>query len=253
MLGWALGAAGLAVAGCSARRPGSARDGIPTAPAGRVRLEQVRSTARGRTVGLFTAVPAGHGDGAGLPVCLILHGASATTADYEAFGFGPFLSAAVLAGAPPFVLAGADGGHNFWRPSLADDPQRMLTDELPGWLAARGHDASRLAAYGWSMGGYGALLLAEAHPSLLRGIALLSPALAEDDPLIPAAARLDGERLGVWCGRQDGFFPAAQQLAQAVPGGAAIAHFADGRHTRAFWNSITPEAFGFVGGLLSAA
>jgi hypothetical protein len=42
---------------------------IPSAPEGRIRLEQVHSQARGKTVDLFTAVPHGHGDGAGLPVC----------------------------------------------------------------------------------------------------------------------------------------------------------------------------------------
>jgi len=83
---------------------------IPSAPEGEIRLEQVRSRARGKTVDLFTAVPHGHGDGAGLPVCVILHGVSATPKDYQAFGLGRFLTAAVQRGAPPFVLAGADGG-----------------------------------------------------------------------------------------------------------------------------------------------
>src|SRR5215210_6779826 len=87
---------------------------IPDAPEGQVRREQLRSIARGREVGLWTAVPYGHGDGAGLPVCLVLHGASATTADYDRFGFARFLTAAVQDGVPPFVLAGADGGRSRW-------------------------------------------------------------------------------------------------------------------------------------------
>jgi hypothetical protein len=33
----------------------------------------------------------------------------------------------------------------------------------------------------------------------------------------------------------------------------AVAHFAAGRHTRTFWNSITPQAFDFVGRLLGDA
>jgi len=200
------GTVGLATAlgGCGSsggpQLSAAAKTGIPSAPEGTVRLERIASTARGRAVGLFTAVPAGHGDGAGLPVCLILHGASATTADYRQFGFGRFLTAAVRAGAPPFVLAGADGGHDYWRPDGRDDPQRMLTEEMPGWLTARGYDATRLAAYGWSMGGYGTLLLAERHPSLLRAVAALSPAIATDDPLITGVTALDPKRLGVWCG-----------------------------------------------------
>ncbi len=123
---------------------------IPSAPEGQIRLEQVHSRARGKTVDLFTAVPHGHGDGAGLPVCVVLHGVSATPKDYQSFGLGRFLTASVRAGAPPFVLAGADGGILYWEPDPAggDDPQRMMTDEMPRWLHARGFDASRIAALG---------------------------------------------------------------------------------------------------------
>jgi hypothetical protein len=136
--------------------------GIPADPDGSVRLERVRSTARNRDVGLFTAVPAGLGAGARLPVCLVLHGASATTADYQRFGLGRFLTAAVRAGVPPFVLVGADGGRSRWEgDGASDDPQRMLRDELPRWARERGFDDTRLAAYGWSMGGYGALRWAQ--------------------------------------------------------------------------------------------
>ena len=78
----------------------------------RARSVSSRSTplARGQTVDLFTAVPAGYGDGAGLPVVVILHGASATAKDFQPFGLARFLTQAVRDGAEPFVLAGADGG-----------------------------------------------------------------------------------------------------------------------------------------------
>ncbi len=78
---------------------------VPDAPAGQIRFEQVRSVARGREVGFWTAVPHGHGRGKGLPVCLILHGASSTTADFSEIGLARFLTAAVRGGVPPFVLA----------------------------------------------------------------------------------------------------------------------------------------------------
>jgi hypothetical protein len=55
---------------------------IPHAPEGVVKLETVHSAARGRDVDLFTAVPHGYGDGAGLPVCLVLHGATARPSDF---------------------------------------------------------------------------------------------------------------------------------------------------------------------------
>ena len=71
-------------------------------------------------------MPAGYGSGKGLPVCVILHGASARPADYQPFGFAKFLTEAVKRGAPPFVLAGADGGLLWWEPGHApgDDPGR---------------------------------------------------------------------------------------------------------------------------------
>jgi hypothetical protein len=190
---------------------------IPSAPEGRIRLEQVSSRARGTTVDLFTAVPHGHGDGAGLPVCVILHGVTGRPSDYQGFGLGRFLTDAVQRGAPPFVLAGADGGVLYWEPDPAggDDPQRMMTDEMPRWLAARGYDASRIAGWGWSMGGYGVLRLGEVRPGRLRAVAAFSPDVTHS----PAVARSYG----------------------------------DGAHTRAYWDSVTLPAFAFLGGELGTA
>jgi hypothetical protein len=226
---------------------------IPDVPEGHLRLDRVRSDARGRTVGLFTAVPDGHGDGAGLPVCFVLHGASATTADFRRFGLGRFLTAAVRSGVPPFVLAGADGGRSFWQGSRGvDDPQRMLRDELPAWCAARGYDVSRRAAYGWSMGGFGVLRLAENNPQGgLRAVAALSPAVRPGDAAFGAAGHLDGARTGLWCGRSDPLFPAVRELARRIPGGPAVAAWAKGAHTRGYWDRITPDVLRFIGAALA--
>jgi Putative esterase len=221
---------------------------VPAAPVGKVRLEQVMSRARGRQVGLWTAVPAGHGDGAGLPVCLILHGGSATTADYTRFGFANFLTSAVRHGVPPFVLAGADGGIHRWEDDgTGDDPQRMLREELPGWCTARGFDAARLATYSWSMGSYGALRLAEVNPGFLRRVAALSPAVAPGDAAFADAAELDAGRTGVWCGRSDPFFPAVQKFVRRIHPHPAVAAWSKGAHQRGYWNRVTPAAFSFVG------
>jgi S-formylglutathione hydrolase FrmB len=140
-----------------------------------VRLTTKYSDARGQQVGLFSAVPAGHGSGAGLPVCLILHGASATTADFRKFGFARFLTAAISAGIPPFVLVGADGGRSYWEgDGKTDEPQRMLTEELPRWCTDQNFDTTRMAAYGWSMGGHGALLWAAGKPNQTAARCLLA-------------------------------------------------------------------------------
>jgi predicted esterase len=228
---------------------------IPDVPQGDVRLERRTSEARGREVGLFTAVPEGHGDGEGLPVCLVLHGASATTADYEAFGFGRFLTAAVRAGVPPFVLVGVDGGRIQWRASGDDDPQRMLIDEVPAWLADRGFAWDRRAAWGWSMGGMGALLLAEALADTdpLAAVAAFSPALPDDreDAVWTDADRLAATPVGLWCGTADPLIDKVQRLATELDPAPAIAAWAKGAHERGYWDRVTPDAFGFIGEALT--
>jgi pimeloyl-ACP methyl ester carboxylesterase len=222
---------------------------IPDAPEGLVRLETRDSSTRGRPVGLFTAVPHGHGDGAGLPVCLVLHGGSATTADFRPFGFGRFLTAAVRAGTPPFVLAGVDGGSDGW----GGDPLRLLLDELPGWLDERGFETSAPAAWGWSMGGHGVLLLGEAAPERFRALAAFSPAIPSDR----AAAvwtgrdRLVPERTGFWCGTSDAFHPRVEAFAASLTGPPAAGRWAAGAHTRRYWDRVTPEAFAFIGNRLA--
>ena len=41
---------------------------------------------------------------------VVLHGASASARDLRTFGLGRFVTAAVRAGTPPFVLASTDDG-----------------------------------------------------------------------------------------------------------------------------------------------
>jgi hypothetical protein len=190
---------------------------IPAAPEGRVRLERVRSTSLGGSVDLFTAVPQGHGDGAGLPVCLVLHGATARADDLQAFGLGRFLTAAVRRGAPPFVLAATDYGPDGWE----GDAQRMLLEDMPRWMEERGFDGSHMAGWGWSLGGYGLLRLIEARPHLLRSAALFSPAVQPGDPSFRDAARLAQTPLGVWCGRDDALFPARDEAGRSPAAAAA--------------------------------
>lgn len=225
---------------------------VPDAPEGQVTVETVYSEKRGRDVGLFTAVPDGYGDGAGLPVVVILHGSSATTAGYRDFGFGQFLTRAVLDGAPPFVLAGSDaeGSGTGWEPNPAtgDDPQAMVVDELPRWLADRGLDADTRALWGWSMGGYGVLRLAEAYPDWARAAAVFSPALSMGGSATRDAAKLAGLPLAIWCGQDDRFYDADREFADALPEPPEIATWVAGEaHTRTFWNDQTLDAFAFLG------
>ena len=254
LVGVGAGAAAVAAGGLTLNRRGGGGEApgpVPDAPVGDERVERRRSEARGTEVDFYTAVPAGHGDGKGLPVCLVLHGASATAADFDDFGFGRFLTDAVQRGATPFVLAGATGGVLRWEPSGNDDPRAMVHTEIPAWCKERGFDTGRLALWGWSMGGYGVLRMAESFPGFARAVAAFSPACSRGDAVFQEVGKLKGTPAGLWCGLQDSLISTVKALEQALPEPKAAGAYADGRHTRRYWNRCTPAAFDFLAAELS--
>ncbi|GAA2142357.1 alpha/beta hydrolase-fold protein [Kitasatospora kazusensis] len=282
----AAGLGGLAVVGAGASAamaedvlPGGVRlrralgmtgtDGtVPRIPAGPVRSTDLHSAARGTTVRMITMLPPGAGlRAADLPVCVALHGRGGDAQSMADLGLPQFLAAAVAAGAPPFALVAVDGGADtYWHARTpADDPQRMLVSELPGWLAAQGLRTPG-GALGISAGGSGALRYARNRGAGFGPVALLSPALFRS---WPDARTIDGFRdeadwrdhepllhlgephgrpLGVWCGTEDPFCPAARVLRA----GAAVARFPRGEHTGGFWRRMLPEAVPFLGHALQA-
>jgi len=222
---------------------------IPDAREGEVRLEQVTSRHMGE-IDLFTAVPYGHGDGAGLPVVVVLHGSSASAAAFQGFGLARFVTAAVEAGAAPFVLAGTDDGPAGWLPSGDVDPQAMLRDELPEWLAARGYDADRRALWGWSRGGYGALRYVQTQPDWATAVALFSPALSADDPSLDHLEVFESLPWGLWCGTGDPFHDGAIALAEQSPTPPDPWVQGEGGHTRIYWNDHTIDMMRFLAATL---
>ncbi|MDH6136780.1 enterochelin esterase-like enzyme [Kitasatospora sp. MAA4] len=246
---------------------------VPRVTPGPLTDELVASQARGRTVRLITMTPPGVADHGALPVCVVLHGRGADARAMVQLGMPQFQAAAVAAGVPPFVLVAVDGGDaSYWHQRTpGDDPQRMLLDELPGWLAARGFARPNAGApagvLGISMGGSGALRYARARGAGFGPVAALSPAVfrswddartvdgfdseadwREDEPLL----HLDqphGRPLAVWCGTEDPFCPAARQL--ATQGGAVQARFPRGEHTDGFWRRVLPAALDFMGHALT--
>lgn len=90
------------------------------------------------------------------------------------------LAQLVSEGKPPFAVVGVDGGpSSYWhRRSNGEDSGTMVLDELLPMLTSMGMDTSRVGFMGWSMGGYGALLLgARLGPARTAGICAISPAL----------------------------------------------------------------------------
>jgi S-formylglutathione hydrolase FrmB len=120
--------------------------------------------------------------------------------------------------------------------------------------------------FGISMGGFGALRFARAHPDL-KAVATASAALfvswpdarsrkvfaGEDnwraeEPLLHTG-ELRAASLGVWCGESDPFLGADRKLVKAV--NPAVSKFSPGKHDDEYWRGILPDVLKFVGQRLS--
>jgi dienelactone hydrolase len=278
-----LGALGLTVAGTatgaamiSDHRPGeppvrrvvglSGPNGtVPNIAPCPVSVEKVRSEARGRDVDLVIMRAAHSADGP-LPVCLMLHGRGGTARGFIDFGMPRVLAAAVRDGTPPFAIAAVDCGEHYFVPRDGDDPLRMLLEEVPGWLTARGLDGSSLAALGISMGSSGALSMARRRHDL-RAVAVASPALFrrwaeakkrnafiserqwQDYEPLRHTADLAGTPLGVWCGTEDPFIDSARELVTKTH--PEVHSLTRGEHGAGYWLHILPDMMKFIGTHLS--
>jgi enterochelin esterase-like enzyme len=241
----------------------------PTGPAARGTFDS-RQMRRG--IGWSIGYPVGSSADDRMPLFLVLHGrGSDHRAVLGSHRIGAFLSDVVRAGTKPFAVVGVDGGdHSYWhRRASGEDPQAMILDELLPILASRGLRTDRFALGGWSMGGYGALLLAERlGPSRVVACAVDGPALwtrakdtasgafdgradFEAHDVVGQHARLAGIPVRIACGTSDPFLPGVEALLAAVPDAAR--DLRAGGHTPAFWRSGTPAQLTFVGQHLAAS
>ena len=184
----------------------------------------------------------------------------------------PWFLADRVARAPPMAMLAVDGGNNWWhRRASGDDPARMLLDEALPLAAERGLRTDRIGLLGTSMGGYGAILLAERlGPERVAGVGALSPALyrryedamagAFDSPADFAAhdvfarrAQLQGIAVRIDCGTDDrhGFAPACRAFLDGAPVGVT-GTTTPGCHDTAYWRSIAPHHVEHVARALGA-
>ena len=256
-----VGGAGAALTACA---PGRAERRLSP---GRLESGSLTSAAiRGADVGWSIAYPPGHEPGARLPVVITLHGRGATHATaFSALHLDRVLADVVDGGVPPFVVASVDGGdHGYWHPRAdGTDPGAMVAREFVPLLRRHGLDTDRLGLHGWSMGGYGALLLVGRGRLRAHAVAVASPALFPTAGATPAGAFdsaedfarndvlahpgwLDGVPLRVDCGRDDPFYAASRTFAGRLlerPAG----EFGPGAHTAAYWRSVAPAELRFLG------
>lgn len=230
----------------------------PGEPPRAVAVETVRSAARGRDVTLVVARPE-HAVDQELPVCVALHGRGGDGRMVLQLGVPKLLNAAPA----PFAVVGVDGGDSYWvAKDPADDPQRMLAEELPGWLGERGLARTSFAVFGLSMGAYGAFNYARRDPHPV--VAAISPALftswsdaaarnafageahwADTEPLRHVDA-LGDATVGVWCGDDDPFEPAARELVELAR--PEVAEFAPGGHDADYWSRTVPAVVTWLAG-----
>jgi dienelactone hydrolase len=123
----------------------------------------------------------------------------------------------------------------------------------------------RIGAMGISMGGYGALLLAERYPQVFSAVAAISPAIwtsygqakganpgayasAADftaDDAVTHAGDLAAMPVRVASGDADPFHPGVEALVRALPPGADV-DFSGGCHTHPFFLAQEPPSLAFL-------
>jgi pimeloyl-ACP methyl ester carboxylesterase len=166
---------------------------------------------------------------------------------------------------PPMAMVTVDGGGGYWNPHPGDNPMAMVIDELIPMCQQRGLGQRHIGTMGISMGGYGAVLLAEKYPHLIAAVAAISPAIwtsyseargvnpgayasaadfAADDAVTHASA-LRGIPVRVASGDDDPFHPGVVALAHALPHGA-IVEFSPGCHAGPFFVAQEPPSLAFL-------
>ena len=252
------------------RSPVVALPSVETGP--RLSGEFASKARQGRSTSWVAAWPAGHEPGDKLPLLVTLHGfGDDHRAAFDSLHLDLFAGQAIADGTPPFVIAAVDAGDGYFHERTAyGDSGAMVGNELVPELVRHGVRARPYGLLGWSMGGYGALLLAEnLGPDVVSTVVAESPALwtsvrrrnprafdsaadyrandvwAGRDRLAQTAVRID-------CGTADGFAPAVRRFTGGMrpePAGG----FREGGHDPAFWQSSAPAQLRWAGTHLSAS
>ncbi len=286
-VGAAAGAAGAFALGSTLREPAVSSPpvkmtgvGAPLAPPHPVPPLEPVAAAPTYTSGSFVSAARGGvttnwaiarppGQTTPLRAVIALHGKGQDAAGVMAGGVEQGLAQAVAAGLPPFAVVAVDGGGSYWhKRTSGEDSGAMVLDELIPMLGTQGLDTSRVGFLGWSMGGYGALLLgARLGPARTAAICAVSPALWTSSGATAPGA-FDGSddfaANSVWglpalgaipiridCGDSDPFYSATKQFIAQLPSPPS-GGFSPGGHDGQFWSSQLPAEVAWLAPLLVA-
>jgi enterochelin esterase-like enzyme len=176
----------------------------------------------------------------------------------------------VAAAGERIAVVGVDGGKGSYWHARGDgtDAGQMVLDELVP-LVREQAGVQHLAVMGWSMGGYGALLLAEQSPATFDAVVSSSGALwqragdtapgAFDDAddfaahdVFAMSGRLDVTKVRIDCGDGDPFIPGNRAMVAKL-GPSVASSFPPGYHDPAFWRTVAPRQVAFIADRLRAA
>jgi S-formylglutathione hydrolase FrmB len=215
----------------------------------------LRSAAVGETLRPRVLVPRAAGERP--PLLVLLHGQASSPESMESAELLAELDR--LGERAPVVLLPDGGEASYWHDRRDGAWARMVLEEaIPAAARRFGADAGRVAVAGVSMGGFGALHLADRHPGRFCSVSAHSPAIfprrprrgspfaeAFDGPadfartdLIARAARIPA---GTWVdvGDADPFAPAVRALVRRM----REPRYREwrGGHDFTFWQRRTPE------------
>jgi hypothetical protein len=200
---------------------------------------------------------------------IALHGKGSSAEDVMAGGVEQGLAQAVGLGLPPVAVVAVDGGGSYWhKRTSGEDSGAMVLGELIPMLGDHEIDTSRVGFLGWSMGGYGALLLgSRLGAARTAAICAVSPALwtsagaaapgafdgAEDYAAnnVWGLPELNSIPLRVDCGYDDPFYSATKQFIAQLPNPPA-GGFSEGGHNSTYWTSQIPAQVAWMAPLLTA-
>ena len=169
----------------------------------------------------------------------------------------------------PLAIASADGGRDsYWhRRTNGTDAHAMLIEEFVPLLVKRLGELP-LVLYGFSMGGYGALLAAERaatarSENLFQAVAAASPALwtepgetapgAFDSPsdfyandVLTSVQLLNSLQVRLDCGEEDPFYSATRELSALMTWPHEAVYRPGAGHTAGYWRSVAPPQMRFL-------
>jgi S-formylglutathione hydrolase FrmB len=279
-----VGAAALGVAACTSHDPIEADEAVHVGPDDELPVETSPADiptdppvvtgefASAKMAGRNTrwAVARPRGVTGELPVVIVAHALNTNEKSLfrPSMNMQGALQKYVDAGNPPFALAAADVGRNYFHLRTdGSDGAAMIIDEFMPMLDENPElnlRIDRIGLYGWSMGGYGALRIASIlGPQRVASIAVSSPAMWADPLMFPPRAfdsfadyqanSLFGQQhvfkkipLMISIGSSDQFYTYTRQWAADLHPPAAFAT-TPGGHTNRFWRSVMDDQLEFLG------